>query len=173
MSGRTGVRIRQSRSLIPVLARAVLLASSLTLTAPTVAQVTTEKPDIPLNPEQDARFRELLPDLRCLVCQNESLAESRAPLALDLKYEVRGLVASGRSNAEVKQYLVDRYGDFVLFRPPFDARTWALWLGPFALVVLGLVVLIRQLRGSRRAAADAAPAAPDAERLRRLLDENR
>lgn len=173
MSGRTVVPSPASRVPRPALARGAVLAFSLMLFAPAMAQVTTEKPDIPLSAEQDARFRALLPDLRCLVCQNESLAESRAPLALDLKHEVRGLVASGRSNAEVKQYLVDRYGDFVLFRPPFDARTWALWLGPFALVVLGLVVLLRQLRGSRRAAAAAAPVAPDAERLRRLLDENR
>ncbi|WP_439641052.1 cytochrome c-type biogenesis protein [Nevskia sp.] len=150
---------------------AALLALGLSLTAVSEAQVTVEKPEIPLSSEQEARLAELLPDLRCLVCQNESLAESRAPLALDLKYEVRGLVASGKSAPEIKQYLVDRYGDFVLFRPPFDPRTWLLWLGPIGLVLLALWVLLRQIRGSRRAAAAAPPPPVDDAALKKLLDE--
>lgn len=150
---------------------AALLALGLALTAVSEAQVTVEKPEIPLSSEQEARLAELLPDLRCLVCQNESLAESRAPLALDLKYEVRGLVASGKSAQEIKQYLVDRYGDFVLFRPPFDPRTWLLWLGPIGLVLLALWVLLRQIRGSRRAAAAAPPPPVDDAALKKLLDE--
>ena len=149
---------------------AVLLLS-LVIAAPALAQVTVQKPDIPLSAEQEARLAELLPDLRCLVCQNESLAESRAPLALDLKYEVRELVASGKSSQEIKQYLVDRYGDFVLFRPPFDPRTWLLWLGPFGLVLLALLVLMRQIRGSRRDAAAATPKPVDDAALKKLLDE--
>ncbi|MCX7061225.1 MAG: cytochrome c-type biogenesis protein CcmH [Gammaproteobacteria bacterium] len=149
---------------------AVLLLA-LAMAAPAFAQVTVEKPAIPLTAEQEAHLAELLPDLRCLVCQNESLAESRAPLALDLKYEVRGLVASGKSSPEIKQYLVDRYGDFVLFRPPFDPRTWLLWLGPFALVLLALLVLMRQIRSSRRDAAAAAPKPVDDAALKKLLDE--
>lgn len=150
---------------------AALLALGLSLTAVSEAQVTVEKPEIPLSSEQEARLAELLPDLRCLVCQNESLAESRAPLALDLKYEVRGLVASGKSAPEIKQYLVDRYGDFVLFRPPFDPRTWLLWLGPIGLVLLALWVLLRQIRGSRSAAAAAPPPPVDDAALKKLLDE--
>lgn len=137
------------------------------------AQVTVEKPAIELDAEQEARLAELLPDLRCLVCQNESLAESRAPLALDLKYEVRSLVAQGKSASEIKRYLTDRYGDFVLFRPPFDVRTWLLWIGPFALVLLGLGVLVRQIRSTRRAAASASATAKPADpaALKKLLDE--
>ncbi|WP_428383078.1 cytochrome c-type biogenesis protein [Nevskia ramosa] len=137
------------------------------------AQVTVEKPAIELTVEQEARLAELLPDLRCLVCQNESLAESRAPLALDLKYEVRSLVAQGKSSTEIKHYLTDRYGDFVLFRPPFDPRTWLLWIGPFALVLLGLLVLVRQIRSTRRAAVRAATTAKPADpaALKKLLDE--
>ncbi|WP_295686645.1 cytochrome c-type biogenesis protein [uncultured Nevskia sp.] len=136
-------------------------------------QVTVEKPAIELTVEQEARLAELLPDLRCLVCQNESLAESRAPLALDLKYEVRSLVAQGKSATEIKHYLTDRYGDFVLFRPPFDPRTWLLWIGPFALVLLGLLVLVRQIRSTRRAAVRAATTAKPADpaALKKLLDE--
>lgn len=137
------------------------------------AQVTVEKPAIALTVEQEARLAELLPDLRCLVCQNESLAESRAPLALDLKYEVRSLVAQGKTSAEIKAYLTARYGDFVLFKPPFDARTWLLWLGPFGLVLVALLVLLRQIRSTRRAAATAAATAKpaDAAALKKLLDE--
>lgn len=164
---------RASRLTPHALARVTLLAFALTLNAPAHAQVTVEKPDIPLTAEQEARLAELLPDLRCLVCQNESLAESRAPLALDLKYEVRELVASGKSSPEIKDYLTARYGDFVLFRPPFDARTWLLWLGPFGLVLLALAVLVRQVRGSSRAAAAAPTPKADPARLAKLLDDNR
>lgn len=161
---------RTSR-LAPVVACALALVLTVGALLPARAQVTVQKPDIPLSIEQEARLAELLPDLRCLVCQNESLAESRAPLALDLKYEVRELVASGKSSPEIKQYLVDRYGDFVLFRPPFDPRTWLLWLGPFGLVLLALVVLMRQIRGSRRDAAAATPKPVDDAALKKLLDE--
>jgi len=133
------------------------------------AQVVTEKPPIPLTAEQDVRFRELLPDLRCLVCQNESIADSTAPLALDLKYEVRGLVAQGKSEREIKKYLTDRYGDFVLFRPPFDARTALLWLGPGLLVLLGLLALVLHVRRTRQAHAPSGPV--DAAALKKLLDE--
>ncbi|WP_022975189.1 cytochrome c-type biogenesis protein [Nevskia ramosa] len=151
----------------------LLLAAALGTAFNVRAQVTVEKPAIELTVEQEARLAELLPDLRCLVCQNESLAESRAPLALDLKYEVRSLVAQGKSATEIKHYLTDRYGDFVLFRPPFDPRTWLLWIGPFALVLLGLLVLVRQIRSTRRAAARAATTAKPADpaALKKLLDE--
>ena len=162
-----------SRLTPDALARATLLAIALTLAAPAPAQVSVEKPEIPLTAEQEARLAELLQDLRWLVCQNESLAESRAPLALDLKYEVRELVASGRSAPEIKQYLTDRYGDFVLFRPPFDPRTWLLWLGPFALVLVGLAVLLRQVRGSRRSAGAPPVPAVDAAKLAKLLDDSK
>lgn len=135
------------------------------------AQVQTEKPAIALSEAQELQYKALLPDLRCLVCQNESLAESTAPLAQDLKYEVRGLVAQGRSDAEIKKYLTDRYGDFVLFRPPFDPRTALLWLGPVGLVALGLAVLLLQVRRSRRGGAAAAPV--DADALRKLLDDQK
>ena len=148
---------------------AAVLAACMLMTAH--AQVTVEKPEIPLSAEQELRLAELLPDLRCLVCQNESLAESRAPLALDLKYEVRELVASGKSPTEIKRYLTDRYGDFVLFRPPFDPRTWLLWLGPFGLVLVALLVLLRQIRGGKRELAATTPKAVDQAALKKLLEE--
>ena len=159
--------------LTPHVGWALAICIALVLLRPAHAQVTVEKPEIPLSAEQERRLSELLPDLRCLVCQNESLAESRAPLALDLKHEVRELVASGKSSPEIKRYLTDRYGDFVLFRPPFDPRTWLLWLGPFGLVLVALLVLVRQIRGSRRALAAMSPKAVDEAALRKLLDEQK
>jgi cytochrome c-type biogenesis protein CcmH len=150
--------------------RALLFVVALLIAPAMLAQVDTPKPEIVLSAEQEALYKELLPDLRCLVCQNESLADSTAPLAQDLKYEVRGLVAKGRGEAEIKKYLTDRYGDFVLFKPPFDPRTALLWIGPFVLALLGALIAVLNLR--RRAPAPAAPPAVDREALQRLLDKS-
>jgi cytochrome c-type biogenesis protein CcmH len=133
------------------------------------AQVQTVKPPIPLNAQQEARYRALLPELRCLVCQNESLADSQAPLAADLRYEIRGLIAHGEDDAGVRKYLTDRYGDFVLYRPPLARRTVLVWFGPFLLLGLGLVLLLGYARRSRRVVV--APASVDQEALRKLLDD--
>lgn len=90
---------------------------------------------------QEARLRELARDLRCLVCQNESLAESHAPLAGDLRDEIREQIQAGQSDTEIIEYLVARYGDFVTYKPPFNTRTLLLWLGPFVVLLLLLSVL--------------------------------
>ena len=100
-------------------------------------------------PQVEARLVAIADELRCLVCQNESLASSHAELAEDLRREVRGLIREGKSDTEIKRFLVDRYGDFVLYRPEVKPLTWALWFGPFALLVLALVVLVRYLRQRR------------------------
>jgi cytochrome c-type biogenesis protein CcmH len=134
-----------------------------------LAQVQTEKPPIALSTEQEARFKALLPNLRCLVCQNESLADSQAPLAQDLRYEIRGLLAQGDSDFQVKKYLTDRYGEFILYRPAVELKTYLLWFGPLLLLVIGLVTLYRFTR--RRQNAAAAPAVDQAA-LRKLLDDD-
>jgi cytochrome c-type biogenesis protein CcmH len=85
----------------------------------------------------DARLKRLESELRCLVCQNQTLADSNAPLAEDLRREVRALAVTGKNDEEIKQYLVARYGDFVLYQPPLKTTTWLLWFGPFALLLLG------------------------------------
>ena len=85
----------------------------------------------------DARLKRLESELRCLVCQNQTLADSNAPLAEDLRREVRALATTGKNDEEIKQYLVARYGDFVLYQPPLKTTTWLLWFGPFALLLLG------------------------------------
>ncbi len=101
------------------------------------------------NEAERERFQSLAAELRCLVCQNNSLADSPATLAGDLRRVVLEQMRLGKSDAEIKEYLTDRYGEFVLYRPPFDSRTWWLWFGPGVLVVLGLaavVVIVRRRR---------------------------
>jgi cytochrome c-type biogenesis protein CcmH len=98
------------------------------------------------NPVVEARLIAISEELRCLVCQNESLAGSRAELAEDLRREVRKLIQDGKSDTEIKDYLVARYGDFVLYRPPVKPTTWLLWFGPFALLAGAVAGLIAYLR---------------------------
>ncbi|MGL6042175.1 MAG: cytochrome c-type biogenesis protein [Deefgea sp.] len=101
------------------------------------------------NPIAEARLVELSAELRCLVCQNESLASSQAPLAEDLRREVRTRIAAGDTNAQIMTYLTDRYGDFVTYRPPFKARTLLLWLLPPILLIAGLILLLRRVQRRR------------------------
>ena len=89
-------------------------------------------------------------ELRCLVCQNESLAASRAELAQDLRREIRTLIKAGKTDPEILDFLVSRYGDFVRYRPPLKPSTWLLWLGPFVLLAGALAALIRHVRQRRR-----------------------
>jgi len=98
------------------------------------------------NPAQEARARTIFKDVRCLVCQNESIDDSQAELAHDLRQIVRQQVKAGKSDVEIKQFLTDRYGQFVLLRPSFDAGNLALWAGPFLVVGLGVVLLLGRLR---------------------------
>ena len=105
---------------------------------------------------QRDRFNALAAELRCMVCQNQSLADSDAPLARDLRRELFELIDAGRSNDEVKSYLTDRYGDFVLYRPRLDRRTWWLWFGPGLLGLLALAVVAVVVR---RRGRDAQPSA--------------
>ena len=118
------------------------------------------------DPVVEQRMLSISEELRCLVCQNESLAGSRADLAQDLRCEVREQLKAGKSDDEIKAYLVSRYGDFVLYRPQVKPTTYLLWAGPFVLLVAGLIGLFRFLR--RRAAEPAAMETPlsEAERQR-------
>jgi cytochrome c-type biogenesis protein CcmH len=109
----------------------------------------------------DKRVAALADELRCLVCQNQTLAESNAPLAVDLRNQIREQLAKGASESEVRDFMVERYGDFVLYKPPFKASTAALWVGPFLLLAIGVWVLRRMAR--RRVSA---PQLSGAERSR-------
>ena len=120
------------------------------------------------DPALEKRVAGLAHELRCLVCQNQTLAESNAPLAVDLRNQIREQLQAGASEQDVIDFMVARYGDFVLYRPPFKATTLALWLGPFLLLALGIAVLVRRLLRRRVPGAQLS----DAERARaaRLLE---
>lgn len=116
------------------------------------------------DPVVEQRLIVIAEELRCLVCQNESLAGSRADLALDLRREVRTLIKSGKSDAEIKKFLVDRYGDFILYNPPVKPTTWLLWFGPLALLILAIGVLFTVVRRNQRQSDT--PALDDQQRAR-------
>jgi cytochrome c-type biogenesis protein CcmH len=101
------------------------------------------------DPAEEARFQQLTGELRCLVCQNQSLADSHADLAGDLREEVYNFIRAGKSDQEIIDFLVQRYGDFVLYRPRVDFKTYALWFGPVALFLVAALLLIRTLRRRR------------------------
>lgn len=104
---------------------------------------------------EEVRFQNLTRQLRCLVCQNQDLADSDADLAKDLRRQVFEMMQSGKSDDQIKQYLVSRYNDFVLYDPPLHAGTWLLWFGPFAFLALGAFVVTRIVRKRARVALSA------------------
>ena len=114
------------------------------------------------NPEQEARFNDLASELRCLVCQNQTLSDSDAPLAQDLRSEIFAMMAQGKSDDEIKAFMVERYGDFVLYRPPLQTNTLVLWLAPLLLLAVGGLVTARAVR-RRAAQLEAEEAAEDSE----------
>jgi cytochrome c-type biogenesis protein CcmH len=127
--------------------------------------------DTPLefrDPAQQLRYQKLLGGLRCLVCQNQTLADSGADLAQDLRQQIYERISRGESNQEIVAFLVARYGDFVLYQPPLQENTWILWFGPFVLLIIAVVVLIR-VAGGRH--GDIAQVVSDAEqkRIRELV----
>lgn len=146
----------------PLLALFVSTASS----AFTLEEYTFE------DPAREEAFRELIGQTRCLVCQNESLAGSQAGLAQDLRDEIYRLMQEGRSREEVVDFLVERYGDFVLYEPPMKLSTLPLWIGPLLLAVIGVIVLRRALLNKQRdPEEDLSP--EEKVRLKRLLARTR
>jgi cytochrome c-type biogenesis protein CcmH len=119
------------------------------------------------DPRVEQRLKGLAEELRCLVCQNQTIADSNAPLALDLRNQIRVQIAQGRSDDDIRGYMVDRYGDFVLYRPPFRATTVLLWVGPFVLVGVGIgifAVIVRRKRIATVAAPSLEGAVPGKRR---------
>ena len=113
------------------------------------------------SPAEEQRFKALTAELRCVMCQNQSIADSNAPIAHDLRREVLALMREGRSDDEIKQYLVERYTDFVLYEPPMRGGNWLLWVGPFLILLAGGIAVYRIIR--RKQPAAAAPAADNEE----------
>ena len=130
--------------------RAWLVSLLLLCCAQTAFAIDSEAP-FP-DPGMQARYETLIHGFRCLVCQDETIADSDADLAADFRRQIHAMVAAGKNDAEIKSYMVGRYGDFVLYRPPLQSSTAFLWIGPFLLLLVGLIVVYRVVR--RRAAGE-------------------
>jgi len=102
------------------------------------------------NPEQENNYKQLTTELRCLVCQNQDIADSNAELAQDMRHKVFRMLKQGKEKQEIVDFMVKRYGDFVLYKPPFEGRTLVLWIGPFVLFVLAVWLMLRVIRKARQ-----------------------
>ena len=135
------------------LALATIAGSALGATGPTVNTYGEIE-----NPALQARYEHVTQDLRCLVCQNESIADSNVELASDLRRQVREMLIAGKSDDEIFKFMTDRYGEFVRFNPPLTPKTWLIWGAPFIMVVVGAIVIIRVARHRARLPVDDEPA---------------
>ena len=134
-----------------------ILILTLTLSVSVFAQrAPVQEPLVFESMLQEDRFNQLAMELRCLVCQNQNLADSDAQLAHDLRAEIHEMLVAGKSDDEIKQFMVERYGDFVLYRPPVQKNTYLLWLAPMALLLIGGVVLRSSVK-KRAALLDSSP----------------
>ena len=146
----------------------VLLISIVFLLSSTVFADTMESYEFN-DADKEARYKALIQELRCLVCQNQNLADSNAPLALDLRRQTYEMVVQGKTNEDVVEYMVTRYGDFVLYRPRFNTMNALLWLGPFLLLLSAVLVAIMIIRKGPQD-IDGELSASDHERAKTLLE---
>jgi cytochrome c-type biogenesis protein CcmH len=137
----------------------------------TLAQTGNYAVDTPADPVTESRLRSLADELRCLVCQNQTIADSNADLAVDLRREVRAQILQGKSDSDIKNYLVARYGDFVLYKPPVQWNTALLWFGPLALLAAGAAVWGILVRRRKTAPGAQNMTAADETRAKRLLED--
>lgn len=136
----------------PATFRVLLCALLLALTGGAFAQKQVDATPLQFRDTAEAtRFHDLVAELRCVMCQNQSLADSNAQIAVDLRHEVLDLMREGRSDQQIRDFLVTRYGEFVLYRPRVSPTTWLLWFGPMLFVLVGGVVIRRLLRRDRAA----------------------
>lgn len=154
-----------------IFARILFFALSLLSTA--VFASAANEAALAEDPVAEKRLQALSKELRCLVCQNETIADSNAELAVDLRREIRGMIRDGRSDADILDFMVTRYGDFVLYRPPVKAITFLLWGGPIVLLLVGIFAMRSYLkRRSLQVAANDKPlSAEEAQRAQSLLKE--
>lgn len=138
--------------------------------AATLAAAQTARP-LADDPVLEAQVMRIAEELRCLVCQNETIAASQADLAVDLRQQIRLKLQQGQSREQIVDFMTQRYGDFVLYKPPLKASTWLLWGGPFVLLGIALIALAVNIRRRRSSAAPLQ--ADESERLRRLLDQDK
>jgi cytochrome c-type biogenesis protein CcmH len=147
-----GHRLSRKGVTLQTVISGLLLACAITSASAQAQSVGAPREAKPManNPSVEARLVDISQELRCLVCQNESLASSHAELADDLRREVRDLIVQGKTDTEIKTFLVDRYGDFVLYRPEVKPLTWVLWFGPFLLLLLAVFALGAYLRQRKK-----------------------
>ena len=122
------------------------------------------------DPVLEQRLISISEEMRCLVCQNESLAGSRSDLANDLRREIRTLIKEGKSDDQIRSFMVERYGDFVLYRPPVKPTTWLLWIGPFIILLIGIAGLLTYLRRRNNAVSNIPLSDDDNKRIDALLN---
>jgi cytochrome c-type biogenesis protein CcmH len=139
------------------------LIAGLSLVLAALAAHAVEAPPVAANAQIEARMMAVATELRCLVCQNQTIADSHAELAVDVRQQIREMLLAGQSERQILDYMTERYGDFVLYRPPFKATTLVLWVGPGLLLVLAVGTLIRVLRRRQRLGADAFEPETDAD----------
>ena len=125
------------------------------------------------DPALEQRLVSISEEMRCLVCQNESLSGSRSELAQDLRREIRDLIKQGKTDAEIRTFMVDRYGDFILYRPPVKPTTWLLWIGPFVLMFAGIVALLMYLRRRNTQVATTSLSDDENKRIDALLRDDK
>lgn len=151
--------------------RRTLLLLALLLWLVPVAVLTKEAKPLSEDPALEKRVMALAEDLRCLVCQNESLAGSQAGLAVDLRQQIREQMQAGKSDREIIAFMTERYGDFVLFRPPIKASTYLLWFGPLLLLSLGFVVQFLYLKRRREGVRNQPLSEAERKRVEALLGD--
>ncbi len=125
------------------------------------------------DPVLEQRLISISEEMRCLVCQNESLAGSRSDLANDLRREIRTLIQEGKSDDQIRTFMVERYGDFVLYRPPVKPITWLLWIGPFVILLIGIVGLLNYLRRRNQSIPSTTLSPTDNAKIDALLNQDR
>ena len=123
------------------------------------------------NKEQEKQYHSLIEDLRCLVCQNQNIAESNAELAKDMRRKTYEMIKQGQSEQEISEYMVTRYGDFVLYRPPFNPMTWLLWFGPVLVFVFGVIYVVRLMKSQSAESQQVALNEEEIERIKSLHAE--
>lgn len=148
-----------------------ILIALYALATPAALGVAVDKAGRLDDPKKEALARDIMKEIRCLVCQNQSIEDSNADLARDLRQVVREQVAAGKGTAEVKDYLVARYGDWILMRPPVDPRTYLLWGAPLLLLAIGGAIALATIRRRRAAAGPDDLSADEDARARALLDD--
>ena len=148
--------------LLPYLILSTVLIFSMSVSS---APIETFKFD---SPDKEKVFHKLSEELRCLVCQNQNIAESNAGLAKDLRLEIYTMLSEGKSEEEIVDFMVQRYGDYVLYRPPFNPMTWLLWFGPLIVFIVGLIFAVRFMKAQSSDAQPANLSDEDIERVKNL-----